>query len=104
MNNNQENGQLQIEVKPEVANGTYSNLAIISHAKTEFVIDFASMLPGMQKAQVVSRILMNPEHAKRLLAALSENISKYESNFGPIGAGQKGTFNISDFNPNGAKS
>ena len=63
-NNNQ---QLQIELKPEVAEGTYSNLAILTHSSSEFVADFIQMMPGMQKAQVRSRIIMAPEHAKRLL-------------------------------------
>ena len=66
-NNNQ---QLQIELKPEVAEGTYSNLAILTHSSSEFVADFIQMMPGMQKAQVRSRIIMAPEHAKRLLMAL----------------------------------
>jgi len=82
-NQNQEN-QLQIEVKPEVSKGVYSNLAAITHSGTEFVIDFVSMMPAMPKAEVVSRIVMAPEHAKRLLAALSENVQKYERTFGEI--------------------
>lgn len=99
--------QINIELKPEVARGTYSNLAIISHSHSEFVIDFASMLPGLPKPEVCSRIIMNPEHAKRLLNALMENIGKYESQFGRIelpGQPQGATFNIADLNPNGAKS
>lgn len=81
-NNNQQ--QLQIELKPEVAEGTYSNLAIITHSSSEVVTDFIQMLPGMQKAQVKSRIIMAPEHAKRLLLALQDNIRKYEAQFGTI--------------------
>lgn len=98
--------QLGIELNPEVATGTYSNLAVISHSHNEFVIDFATMLPGLPKAMVTNRIIMNPEHAKRLMNALIDNISKYESQFGTIEIpGQpQGTFNIADFNPNGAKS
>ena len=80
-NNNQ---QLQIELKPEVAEGTYSNLAIITHSSSEVITDFVQMMPGMQKAQVKSRIIMAPEHAKRLLYALQDNIQKYEKQFGPI--------------------
>jgi hypothetical protein len=80
----QPNGQLQIELTPEVAGGTYSNLAIISHGKTEMVLDFVSVMPGLPKANVKSRIVMNPEHAKRLLFALQDNIIKYEKTFGPI--------------------
>ena len=80
----QPNGQLQIELTPEVAGGTYANLAIISHGKTEMVLDFVSVMPGVPKANVRSRIVMNPEHAKRLLFALQDNIIKYEKTFGPI--------------------
>ena len=98
---------LNLELKPEIAKGCYSNLAIISHSHSEFVIDFATMLPGMPKPDISNRILMTPEHAKRLLGALSDNISKYESLFGQIeipGQQQGATFNMADFNPNGAKS
>ena len=83
-NQKPQNGQLQIEITPEVAGGTYSNLAVVSHGKTEMVIDFASFMPGVPKAHVKSRIVMNPEHAKRLLFALQENIIKYEKMFGTI--------------------
>ncbi|MBR6035508.1 MAG: DUF3467 domain-containing protein [Bacteroidaceae bacterium] len=78
------NQQLQIELKPEVAEGIYSNLAILTHSSSEFVADFVQMMPGMQKAQVRSRIIMAPEHAKRLLAALQDNVQKYEQQFGTI--------------------
>lgn len=80
-NNNQ---QLQIELKPEVAEGIYSNLAILTHSSSEFVADFVQMMPGMPKAQVKSRIIMAPEHAKRLLMALQDNVQKYEQQFGKI--------------------
>ena len=76
--------QLQIELKPEVAEGTYSNLAILTHSSSEFVADFVQMMPGMAKAQVKSRIIMAPEHAKRLLMALQDNVKKYEQQFGTI--------------------
>lgn len=102
-NNNQK--QLQIELKPEAAQGSYSNLAIISHSKSEFVIDFATMLPGLQKAVVGNRIIMTPEHAKRLLAALQDNIQKYENQFGQIDLASGRTFNLTDFiQNNGTKS
>jgi hypothetical protein len=86
MDNNQQNQgqQLQIEVSPEAAKGTYSNLAIIYHSHAEFVLDFAQMQPQMPKATVGARVIMAPEHAKRLLAALNENIMRYEHEFGPI--------------------
>ncbi len=99
--------QINIELRPEVAKGSYSNLAIISHSHSEFVIDFATVLPGMPKPDVTNRIPMVPEHAKRLLAALNDNISKYESQFGRIeipGQPMNNTFNLADFNPGGAKS
>ena len=105
MDNNNETKQLSLELKPEVAKGTYSNLAIISHSASEFIIDFATMLPGLPKPDITNRIVMNTEHAKRLLNALMDNIGKYESQFGRIDLpGQSNTFNLADFNPNGAKS
>lgn len=78
------NQQLQIELKPEVAEGIYSNLAILTHSGSEFVADFIQMMPGMPKAQVRSRVIMAPEHAKRLLMALQDNVKKYEQQFGTI--------------------
>ena len=80
----QGNGQLQVELKEDVAQGVYSNLAVIAHSSSEFVLDFIRMLPGMPKAGVQSRVILVPEHAKRLLLALQENIDKYERVFGPI--------------------
>jgi hypothetical protein len=80
---NQEN-QFNIELSQEVAEGIYSNLAIISHSSSEFVIDFIRIMPGTPKANVKSRIILTPEHAKRLLMALQDNIAKYESIFGKI--------------------
>lgn len=84
MPNNQNANQLQIDIKPEVAEGKYSNLAIVTHSPSEFVLDYASLLPGLQKANVVSRIIMTPDHAKQLLFALQDNVRKYEQNFGEI--------------------
>lgn len=78
------NNQLQVEIKPEVASGIYSNFAIVANATSEFVIDFAAFLPGATKAEVRSRIIMTPEHAKRLMMALQKRISDYESQFGKI--------------------
>lgn len=104
---NNEKKQISIELKADVAKGTYCNLAIITHSRSEFVLDFATMLPGLPKAEVNSRIVMAPEHCKRLLNILMDNISKYEAVFGNIDTGmpeQKTTFNIADFNPNGTKS
>ncbi|UII33345.1 DUF3467 domain-containing protein [Fulvivirga ulvae] len=76
--------QINIELSEEVAEGVYSNLAMIAHSNSEFVIDFIRLMPGVPKAKVKSRIVITPEHAKRLLTALSENIHKYEETFGPI--------------------
>lgn len=81
---NDNNSQLQIELKPEVAGGVYANLAILTHSSSEFILDFIQMMPGVEKAQVRSRVVMAPEHAKRLLMALSDNVKKYEQNFGEI--------------------
>ncbi|MDY6288092.1 MAG: DUF3467 domain-containing protein [Bacteroidales bacterium] len=75
---------LKLDVSSDVANGTYSNLAIISHSPSEIILDFAQMLPGTPNATVRSRVIMNPIHAKRLLAALNDNLQKFEHNFGPI--------------------
>ena len=84
-NMNQENeNQLQIELNEEIAQGIYSNLAIISHSSSEFVLDFIRVMPGIPKAKVQSRIILTPEHAKRLLNALGENIEKFEALNGPI--------------------
>ncbi|WP_207427752.1 DUF3467 domain-containing protein [Pedobacter sp. SYSU D00535] len=76
--------QLNIELSEEVAEGTYSNLAIITHSNTEFVLDFIRVMPGVPKAKVKSRIILTPEHAKRLLRALEDNIEKYEAVNGRI--------------------
>ena len=76
--------QLQIEIKPEVAQGVYSNMVLITHSSNEVILDFVSMMPGMPKANVASRVVMVPEHAKRLLFALQDNIAKYEAQFGKI--------------------
>ena len=75
-----EKKELQIELTPEVAEGIYANLAVISHSSSEFVADFIRILPGMPKAHIV----LTPEHAKRLLFALEDNIVKYEKQFGKI--------------------
>jgi len=76
--------QLNIELSEEIAEGIYSNLAIITHSSAEFVIDFIRVMPGVPKAKVKSRILMTPQHAKRLLKALTDNISKFENTHGDI--------------------
>ncbi|MFW5755294.1 MAG: DUF3467 domain-containing protein [Tangfeifania sp.] len=76
--------QLNIELSEDVAQGIYSNLAIITHSSSEFVVDFVRIMPGVPKANVKSRVILTPEHAKRLLMALQDNIKKFESLHGPI--------------------
>ena len=83
-NNNENKNQLQIQLKPEVADGKYSNLAMIGHGPNEFLIDFIFAAPGMPQAPVVCRIIMSPENAKQLMLALTDNVQKYENNFGEI--------------------
>lgn len=82
-NDNKEQ-QLQIELSPELGEGVYANLAILNHSSAEFVLDFVRLLPGIPKANVKARVILAPEHAKRLLFALQENIGKYEQQFGGI--------------------
>lgn len=93
MDNYKEENQIQIELSDEIAQGVYSNLAIISHSTSEFVVDFIRIVPGVPKAKVKSRIILTPEHAKRLLFALGENIEKFEKMNGTISlASEPGTF------------
>ena len=84
MENQQKDNGLQIELNDEVAQGTYSNLAVIAHSSSEFVVDFIRVMPGVPKAKVQSRIVLTPEHAKRLMMALIDNVKKYENQFGEI--------------------
>ena len=82
---NQSNqNQINIELSEDVAEGIYANLAMIAHSNSEFVIDFIRLMPGVPKAKVKSRVVITPEHAKRLLKALKDNIEKYEGTFGAI--------------------
>ena len=83
-NNPVPNNQIDIELSEETAEGVYANLAMIAHSNSEFVIDFIRLMPGVPKAKVKSRVVITPEHAKRLLTALRDNIKKYEEAFGPI--------------------
>ena len=111
-NNNQNSGnngnngqQMQIEIKPEVATGMYSNFTVVSHSATEFTLDFAAILPGLPKALVNSRIIMTPENALRLCQVLQQNLQSYEKQFGmrqkplggqtiaPFGKGGNGELN-----------
>jgi len=81
---NENQNQLNIEISDEVGEGIYSNLAVITHSPTEFIIDFIKMMPGVPKAKVKSRIILTPQHAKRLYKALKENVAKYEQVHGEI--------------------
>ncbi len=76
--------QINIELDEKMAEGVYSNLAIINHSVSEFVIDFISMMPGAPKAKVKSRIILTPQHAKKFLKALSDNVSRFEKAHGTI--------------------
>ena len=77
-------GQMEIELPEEEASGTYSNLVMISHSGSEFILDFISVMPGRPKAKVEKRMVLTPDHAKRLVNALSENIERFEKENGPI--------------------
>ena len=76
--------QLNIEISEEIAEGSYANLAIITHSHAEFVVDFVNVMPGTPKSKVKARIILTPQHAKRLMKALAENVAKFESVNGPI--------------------
>ena len=84
MEEDKNRNQINIELDEEVAQGTYSNLAIITHSSSEFVIDFVRIMPGVPKAKVKSRVVLTPEHAKRLMMALKDNVTKFESMHGEI--------------------
>ena len=90
--------QLNIELSEEVAEGIYSNLAIISHSNSEFVVDFIRIAPNVPKAKVKSRIILTPQHAKRLLRALADNINKFEAQFGLIAETEQPPFPPMNFN------
>lgn len=81
---NQQQGQINIELDEATADGIYSNLAIINHSASEFVIDFVKIMPGIPKAKVKSRVILTPQHAKRFLKALGDNIHRYEMTNGEI--------------------
>lgn len=83
-NKKQQKGQINIDLKEDIAQGVYSNLAVITHSSSEFVLDFVRVMPGVPKAEVKSRIILTPEHAKRFLSALQDNVEKYEKMHGSI--------------------
>jgi hypothetical protein len=103
-NKNQPQGPaINIELSEEIAEGTYSNLAIISHSNAEFVVDFIRMMPNMPKAKVKSRVILTPQHAVRLLHALRDNVQKYEQQFGKIEEDAT-PFPAMNFGPNTAQA
>ena len=95
-----QDGKLNIELSEEVADGEYSNLVIISHSNSEFVLDFVKVMPGMPKAKVKSRVLMTPQHAKRFLKALKDNVNRFENAHGAIKDNQQHPIPI-NFGPTG---
>lgn len=100
MENQKENQQINIELTEEMADGTYANLAVITHSHAEFVIDFVNIMPGLPKAKVKSRILMTPFHAKRLMRALIDNVKNFEAANGIIKDQEQGATGL-PFNMNG---
>lgn len=94
-NNNKPSNEIQVELSEEMAQGTYANLAIISHSTSEFILDFIRVVPGAPKAQVKSRVILTPDNAKRLFFALQDNLAKYEEQ---LKVGNK-TANFEDFIP-----
>jgi hypothetical protein len=83
-NNSPDQNKINIEVDEKIAEGQYSNLAIINHSVSEFVVDFVNIMPGNPKSKVKSRIILTPQHAKRLAKALADNVRKFEKAHGDI--------------------
>ncbi|MBK9328809.1 MAG: DUF3467 domain-containing protein [Sphingobacteriales bacterium] len=98
MENNNQN-QINIELPEDIADGEYANLAIITHSNQEFVIDFVRLAPGVPKAKVKSRIILTPQHAKRLMMALNENVRKFEQIHGEIKEFEQVTLPLNFGNP-----
>jgi hypothetical protein len=98
MPENKVQNQINIELPEEVAEGIYSNLAIISHSHSEFVVDFVRMMPNVPKAKVKARVILTPQHAKRLLRALADNVKKFESQFGVIAENDLPSYPNMNFN------
>lgn len=88
-NNNNKKPGLQIKISPELADGVYVNLCVIAHSRTEFVVDCISVMPNKPTADVKSRLILAPEHAKRLMLALQDNVAKYERENGQIELGEQ---------------
>lgn len=100
-NSIQPGNQLNIEISEEVAEGTYANLAIITHSHAEFVIDFVNVMPGTPKSKVKSRIIFTPQHAKRFMKALTENIQRFEAGNGKIQDLEEATLPLNYGGPTG---
>jgi hypothetical protein len=100
-NENLDKNQINIELDEEIAQGIYSNLAVITHSNSEFVVDFVRIVPGTPKAKVKSRIILTPEHANRLMLALKDNIAKFESMHGKIKNDGGGNAMPLNFGPKG---
>lgn len=98
MEENTTPNQINIELTEDVAEGIYSNLAIISHSHSEFVLDFIRLMPNVPKARVKSRMILTPTHAKRLMKALADNVKKYEAQFGVIQDPEPPSFPPMNFN------
>ena len=101
MAENNKDNKLDITVPEEIAKGIYSNLQIVQHSPTEFILDFIQIMPGVPKAQVRSRVILNPVHAKKLLHAMQENIARYEMTFGKIKEENVPNVPYSEINPMG---
>ena len=95
-NDKKTSNEIQVELSEEMAQGTYANLAIISHSTSEFILDFIRVVPGAPKAQVKSRVILAPDNAKRLFFALQDNLAKYEEQ---LKGGNNKTANFEDFMP-----
>ncbi len=93
-------GQINIELDEKVAQGIYSNLAVINHSVSEFVVDFVTIMPGVPKSKVKSRIILTPQHAKRFLKALSDNVKRFENTHGEIKGFDQPTIPL-NFGPTG---
>ena len=101
MSDSTQNNQISIELDEKTADGTYSNLVVINHSNTEFVLDFVNIMPGVPKAKVKSRIILTPQHAQRLLNALADNIQRFESINGTIKDIEQGIVTPYNLGPSG---
>ena len=99
-NMNEKKGNINLELDENLAQGTYSNLALINHSVSEFVVDFINIMPGVPKAKVKSRIILTPQHAKRFLKALNDNVKRFENAHGEIKDFEQPTIPL-NFGPTG---